>query len=384
MTYRLATVVPIFALLCCLCGILVTQNKRYVNSIEHPRSEKKLDNDLDEPCSTVEQRSHFQAGFCTDYWALLRAAMPCARLGVDIGANKGYTAASWMSLWNPEVGISPDAWWKAEGKLDLGNGRVRIIGGATEGAKFGCGVCGDCKEQMVGNLTNHLAHMIGTDALNIATKGNELKCTPKMSIVSFDGQIVLNNITDIKQNGFPGAANLWDYRISAFSNQSGRTFFMQADGWEMAGIQEHESKQNAKIAVQTVDSWSESEERVDILKIDTEGHDLLVIAGALKTLSRKVTVLAFGAGHEQKAVGSPTLESIVKQLDTLNFKCYITTTDAKAPLLMTDCFYDIGKGIANVYCVHTIRGDRIHKTFAYLAKKALINANPSAINLQAA
>jgi len=230
-------------------------------------------------------------------------------------------------------------------------------------------------KKMLENLESHLTRVIGADALEIATEGTDLSTTcarNKLNIVSFDGQKVLKNITEIKQDSFPGAADLWDYKISAFSNQSGHTFFAQMAGWELAGMHIKESSQTEKVEMQTVDSWSQNMERVDILKIDTEGHDLLVISGALETLAHKVTVLAFEVGHEHKTDGSPTFENIVKQLDTLNFKCYITTMDAKAPILSTGCFYgDQGKGIFNVYCMHTVRGERIHKTFAYLANEAL-------------
>lgn len=162
----------------------------------HPRGElphtRSTDASLVEQCSTPEQRNRHNLDYCTDYWALLRAAMPCAQLGVDIDANKGYTAASWMSLWNPEVGISPETWWKAEGTLDLGHGKVRIVGGATEGAQFACGNCNDCKEGMLEkNLESHLTRVIGADALEIATEGTDLSTTcarNKLNIVSFQHQ----------------------------------------------------------------------------------------------------------------------------------------------------------------------------------------------------
>ena len=32
--------------------------------------------------------------FCNDYWSLVRVGLPCAKVAIDIGANKGFTGAA--------------------------------------------------------------------------------------------------------------------------------------------------------------------------------------------------------------------------------------------------------------------------------------------------
>ncbi|CAF3414865.1 unnamed protein product [Rotaria sp. Silwood1] len=51
---------------------------------------------------------------------------------IDVGANKGYTIATWLSLWMPHLGINP-----------------RVLGDylRTKINLNDCGACGDCREE---------------------------------------------------------------------------------------------------------------------------------------------------------------------------------------------------------------------------------------------
>mmetsp|Transcript_12108 Transcript_12108/g.15061 ORF Transcript_12108/g.15061 Transcript_12108/m.15061 type:complete len:227 (+) Transcript_12108:2-682(+) len=66
---------------------------------------------------------------------------------------------------------------------------------------------------------------------------------------------------------------------------------------------------------------------IDFLKIDTEGHDLLVIEGAQKALSQhKVAVLMFELNNfwpkEFKGSSTP-LKQIITELEEKNYVCYL-------------------------------------------------------------
>ncbi|WIA15607.1 hypothetical protein OEZ85_002234 [Tetradesmus obliquus] len=112
---------------------------------------------------------------------------------------------------------------------------------------------------------------------------------------------------------------------------------------------------STKVSVTTVDVMMEQLglKRLFLLKIDTEGFDVLVLQGARKALaSHKVDILQF----EYHGIGvwgtSPefTLKAVVKDLELLGYICYF---EGKLLTRLTGCWSDAFevKGWSNVVCV---------------------------------
>lgn len=100
--------------------------------------------------------------------------------------------------------------------------------------------------------------------------------------------------------------------------------------------------EDVQVEVTTVDKLVEDRnlDHVDVLTIDTEGHDPAVLQGARKTLREKgVGLLVFEVHQDIK--GTPwsktTLHSVVEELASLNFDCYWARNDGHLKLL-TGCW----------------------------------------------
>src|SRR5687767_13340583 len=95
---------------------------------------------------------------------------------------------------------------------------------------------------------------------------------------------------------------------------------------------------------------------VDMLFIDTEGHDPIILAGAESQLERRlVRCLAFEY-HEMGEWRSHQLEDVVRRLDSIGYDCFLQGTDQLWPLSGA-CWHPGYEFHAwsNVLCV--LRGD---------------------------
>jgi hypothetical protein len=105
----------------------------------------------------------------------------------------------------------------------------------------------------------------------------------------------------------------------------------------------------------TLDDFVEQKQikqKIDLLKIDTEGADPLVLQGANKLLSQeKIRILIF-ENHGIGAWKTTSLLRVIESLSNKGFICYMLGKTGMARL--TDCWssvYDV-KYWSNVLCVH--------------------------------
>ena len=110
--------------------------------------------------SLINQNSYWSGCYGDDYLVQLYLAdrdkppSSARKLMIDVGANKGYVMASWMSLWIPESGVNPPR---------LGEYMPKVLGHPH------CGFCYDCKEAIhlkISNLTRTEKYSIEIHALS--------------------------------------------------------------------------------------------------------------------------------------------------------------------------------------------------------------------------
>lgn len=299
-----------------------------------------------------------------DVWMrFAQTILPQAKIFIDIGSNKGYSAARFFELWTPEFGLNSRLLHQALGKT------------TKEKELLECGACNDCHEE--GAALVPLLPRICSKAAETTLDGNAAKslqnavkalCKDRadnfgpIRVLSFDGNPVMvdgvagarNWLTehDIPQSTLLGLSsvsedrlpshphkrylqNAWTIELGAFSDVyvEGKTIeFVLGIGEKghVAGDEEglkafETSDKRAIVPLLTVDRVLEREgfEHVDIIKIDTEGHDPNVLEGAKQTISdSKATLILFE--YNKMWPKSTTLEMIVTQMmEPHGYVCYL-------------------------------------------------------------
>ncbi|CAF1104882.1 unnamed protein product [Adineta steineri] len=213
----------------------------------------------------------------------------------DIGANKGYTIASWISLWMPYLGINTRSLGNyLRTKLNLDD----------------CGACSDCKEDKI-------------EILNLTSRVNKT-----IEIYAFEPQPptykLLNHVHQWMNISF---LHLYDLAIS---NETGTGLLMKCHpGGEACGLNAKSDKKNLSTHIQanliTLDKFIEDHKiyrKIDLLKVDTEGFDPLVIQGANTLLTRHQIRLFIFEYHTVGMWSKTSLQYVITYLDNKGYLCY--------------------------------------------------------------
>ena len=239
---------------------------------------------------------------------------------VNVGANKGYEAPRFLSLWSQRKSISSRKWLRviqtvAEGKASV-NGEAPRRNGFLSMQK-----CGACSEACLDVSKPHARDGGSVHLLEMALP---------------NAQLLRYLVTATNSSDLISVHNV------AVSNESG-TAHTQANlmlGWENAGMlnpRNHRIAKNRATAVDklTVDGFLARErlpQIVDLLVIDTEGHDPYVLDGMRGALSSKrITLLEFeysGKWPAERSLGN-TLTSLAAH----GYKCYM---ESRTQLLRGD------------------------------------------------
>lgn len=284
---------------------------------------------------------------------------------IDIGSNKGFTAARWFQLWNPEIGLSPPT---------LANLLKQV---STDKQVRECGACGDCHDDK-DPFTDLGLRLCGENSMKTSNgnyrprleKAVSAVCTRRLQnyrpirVYSFDGnQILVDAVTAAKQKFANGGKRVdkkyldtfvrhdiaelletyWTIELAAFSDKyapgATMTFIQNGELGHIVSdvVQEadrpaaNQEGKAVKVPVLTVDQLVSRDDiaHVDFLKIDTEGHDMTVLEGATSTIAKRaVTVIMFEFNEfwprtAQEPYGS-ALEYVVKGLlAPHDYICYL-------------------------------------------------------------
>ena len=235
---------------------------------------------------------------------------------VNVGANKGYEAPRFLELWSQRESVSPRKWLR--GIRAVADGNVSVNGEPPRRNGFlRSQLCGACPQACVNAAKPHArdggtVHLLEMALPNVQLLRHLVTTTNSSDIISV--------------------------HHAAVSNESG-TAHVQAHvmlGWENAGMLHAQNWRIAKnqattVEQLTVDGFLERErlpQIVDLLVIDTEGHDPYVLDGMRGALSSKrITLLEFE--YSNKWPTDRTLENTLTSLAAHGYKCYMETATAR-------------------------------------------------------
>ncbi|CAF1010679.1 unnamed protein product [Rotaria sp. Silwood1] len=242
---------------------------------------------------------------------------------INVGANKGYTIATWLSLWMPHIGINP-----------------RVLGHylRTKINLNDCGACDDCREE------------------GFLEFNSSLRINKAIEIYAFEPQPKTYEIlTQIKQ--WMNASFMYIYQ-TALGNQTAIGSLQKCPpGGEVCGLETNAnitSENYIATKVTTLDKFLEEQnitEKIDLLKIDTEVFDPLVIQGAKDSLNRHQVRLFIFEYHGIGMWPTTTLYQVVMDLERKDYVCY--KIGQTGILRVTGCWSSVFeiKTWSNVLCI---------------------------------
>lgn len=258
-------------------------------------------------------------------WKIVQLMYPNIHTFLDIGGNRGYTAAQFFGLWSPGYNFNRVSLYDAL-KTDS---EASLLRNNAELNTF----CGDGKED------DDPIFCIGRPAPN--------KCQFRrpISVYSFDGQRShVEDAIGVTKRHFPrihsnySTANpdltkvraKWEYFHAALTDvippnvTHGYFIFDTAETGRLVASNESPSNYNSSLVpLLTVDKFCSDHklDHVPVLKIDAEGGDFLVLKGATQTLtSRGVKVINFECAP---CLNKDAIE-VFKTLDNHGFDCYLS------------------------------------------------------------
>jgi len=326
-----------------------------------------------------------------DAWlTVAQLLLPKARIFFDIGSNKGYTAARFFELWSPELGVNAQSLHSA------------LLSVSTDHDLTECGACSDCKEsgspfisifpRICGRKTDQSVtgpmDWIRTVRSSISKLCNDWVGSFKpIRVFSFDGNPSmiegvskardhlasqegrLASMQDVPEERLPRQPRArflrdhWSLELAAFSDhyepgkmadftlgEGERGFLVVGEGVKKA----QNTKGRVKVPLLTVDHIMEREglEHIDVLKMDTEGHDPSVLRGALKAItSHRVTLIIFEYNLVWET--SEKLERVIAEIfDKNDYACYLEGTTSLLKLTQ-GCWWSTFefRDWSNVWCM---------------------------------
>ena len=276
-----------------------------------------------------------------DWLELLTRHVPklfsAAPVLVEVGANKGYAAPEFLSLWTKR---SPSMQsWRAALE-DLAYGRRPLLGEtATQMHGFLkaqiCGACSDscsrARRPPMMELDGARVHLIELTKNNINLLRYAVNVTGSSEFVSVHHMAISNASGEVKTV----AVRLGTEYTSVVSSRTPKAYRLEPAPVEQLPLDLFLDRMGLGV--------------VDVVSIDTEGHDALVLEGMRRTLSeRRVTLLEFeysGKGfwnpaHCPSPADHRTLQRSVAWLDKLGYRCYMQVagcTRAHACLTQAPC-----------------------------------------------
>jgi hypothetical protein len=267
--------------------------------------------------------AYFEYGDDTRDVSARLLAETSTRLGeavfVDIGFNKGYNYASWMAVFNPEVGITPKAWHESMRKTKISVDQP-------------CGACDDC----------------GASTLYQATKSTKQTTRFKSTMLGIDlnsenidlVQAIISNInvatSELEKHIYLNLTHSGASRSEGFIGSD-----LQCQGSrEKCSLSNSKVSSSGSIPVTTLDSLFESyiatkqirprflgplvkyRPYVDVLMIDTEGNDAEILSCANKILSERMARLVVFEYHGFCPWPKTPLIKVINMFRVKNYACY--------------------------------------------------------------
>ena len=270
---------------------------------------------------------------------------------INIGFNKGFNLATWLNIYYPRSGVSNVVWfaamqkWAAANNVPLSNPK--------------CGVCDDCLEQVPINVPAAAGGAAGGLVDSMTFIGVDLNLA---NIELVRG--VAGALDATQEHSLPGVSIKLLH--AAGGAQSATIRIPKCPmGWEICRIPDNATSlsdaewvkatgglEPIHVPVVTVDeivrnlthSWYNMQQYhdtanatyfhglVDILMIDTEGHDALVLKGAGHLIRRRAVRCIIFEYHAMAPWSTMRLEDSVRELDLHGYSCFFQGRERLWPL----------------------------------------------------
>eukprot|EP00746_Dinoflagellata_sp_MGD_P156574 gnl/MRDRNA2_/MRDRNA2_85884_c0_seq2.p1 gnl/MRDRNA2_/MRDRNA2_85884_c0~~gnl/MRDRNA2_/MRDRNA2_85884_c0_seq2.p1 ORF type:complete len:480 (-),score=40.56 gnl/MRDRNA2_/MRDRNA2_85884_c0_seq2:118-1557(-) len=294
------------------------------------------------------------------YEGMARADPSPQKIIMNIGCNKGADAVGMMIRWDgSETSFSLESWRSALVHAGLS---------PSESATGACGQLGNThvlRQSVYRNGSSPVVYCVEAMPSNYA--------------------LLKDAASSLQYTGSHGGHADGAFKIihAAVSNVSGTIEFpVGKAGAESLGI--GMGSKHATVNLTTIDDIVHRDRimQIDILLIDTEGHDPVVLQGARNLLrAQKIRYVEFEV-HSVGAWKHTLLKDVLDELDTFGYECYWAGNSGQT-LRITGCWiddYDVQKGWSNVACV--LRRDVWRHIL--LSHSIIDNANASALKAAAA
>ena len=237
---------------------------------------------------------------------------------VNVGANKGYLAATLLALWSPWLGINPTSCHKS---------LMQLIPNENPESSNVCGVCQDCHDLIL--LPRNMTH---DDILRLSSfvSASVFAVEPQQSNYALLQSLAsqwsdLSSVSPI----IPCFVALADFEDTIQIEERG-----PGDEGASIGNENVGNKPKTTVHVTKLDYLVQSDLDpslsfvIDFISIDAEGYDPAILDGALETLPfTRALAFEYGtwimSGNERLRRRSRSLGEVVDKLDSHGFSCYL-------------------------------------------------------------
>lgn len=250
---------------------------------------------------------------------------------INIGVNKGYNFANWINVFAHQTGITPSLWHEtlrqaSKSNLDL------------------CGACKDCHVNF---------YLEGTEVVyrNISLVGVDLN---SLNINLLESTIrTLKTTHDFKNITF-------NLQLAGVSDKEANVTVKCGSDLGNEECQLNGARRLLDIPIMTGDKiidnlYNQAENKtnfsVDLIQIDTEGHDPLVLTGLRNSLKKNLIKILIFEYHNLGLWLKYQLSKIVVELDELGYNCFFMGQNRLWKL--TKCWHEIYEfySWSNVMCI---------------------------------
>lgn len=205
----------------------------------------------------------------SEHWLKhMHALYPCARMFIDVGMNRGYTAALFLGMWAPALNVTPQGWWSTHVQTGAWENKYKHAQ---------CGNCEECREKL-----SPFVHSRWVPAECAGTTEHTIR------IFSFEGsQPLIDDALSLITSHLPQLAKHWWPIHRAASAESGVRPFEQGnteqqqllayDAVEMTdnhrALRQRFNLTSIDVNVTTLDDFAVENallDELELLKIDAE------------------------------------------------------------------------------------------------------------------
>lgn len=266
-----------------------------------------------------------------EWYKLVQVAAPEMKTFLDVGANKGYLGSLFLALWGGgKIGVNPAK------ILELSKSLQTWPGSRNPG--------GYCRDGFNSAIQSYCPATASRD-----TTTGRCNILQDVKVYSFDGsrylaETLTGMMRDHLSKNSPAfrseQTSPWIYSNYAVANQVGVTRFTKQNRTERAGFEGGSIQRGGgtggpragrkpsapmeteEVPMISIDHFVRQHNlsHIDILKIDTEGHDNNVLLGAREVLENRVSMFTFEGGK-----GVTLSRAMLGEFDSWGFNCYSTS-----------------------------------------------------------